>query len=229
MINQTQFDDIHWNFWIEAGSQLIPNALLHFSIVLNRCGFILLKLCNLRHTNRIAINAVDAYHVTAGGHHGISPAEGLRHPNGATGRQGGCLAAWNHDCRAITLNNNGLFAVHKGNHLPFNFAHSVEASAFSPFSAELTVCQARLAHLTRAGNLHTPERIVSLPTPLPPCGPFLSASPVSILCTLSKSSLASASVLPFNSAVIIDAEAFEIAQPDPWKLISLITPSSRSR
>jgi hypothetical protein len=85
MIDQTQINDIHRNFRIEAGSQLIPNTLLHLSAVLNRCRFILLRVCNLRHTDRIAINAVDAYHVTAVGHHRISPAEGLCHPNGAPG------------------------------------------------------------------------------------------------------------------------------------------------
>src|SRR5262249_8164137 len=107
-------------------------------------------------------------------------------------------------------------------------AHSVEVTASPPFNAELTVCQARLAHFTRAGNLHTPDRIASLPTPFSSGGPFFLASPVSILCTFSKSSLASASVLPFSSPLIIEDEALEMAHPDPWKLMSLITPFSKS-
>src|SRR5262245_41119929 len=164
--------------------------LLHFSAAFNGCRFILLGRCNLDHTDRIAINAVDAHHVAAAGHHRIRPAKGLYHPNGAPGWKSGCFAAWNHDCRTVTLNNYGLFAVHNSNHLLFNFAHSVEVTPAPPFNAELTVCQARLAHFTRAGNLHTPDRIASLPTPLLSGAPFLFASPVSILCTFSKSPFA---------------------------------------
>src|SRR5918994_6844025 len=92
--------------------------------------------------------------------------------------------------------------------------HSVEATLSLPFNAAFIVCQAKLAHFTLAGNLHTPDNIFSLPrrssssssTPI---------SPVSILWTLSNTLSASASDLPFSSVVIIEADALEMAQPDP--------------
>src|SRR5207244_4638518 len=113
----------------------------------------------------------------------------------------------------VPLQSYGFFAIHVGILIVCSICnHSVVAIFSASLSAELTVCQAKLAHLTRAGNLQTPERISSLPTLLPRSCAL--DSPVSILCTFSNNSCACVSVLPFSSAVIRDAEAFEMAQPD---------------
>src|SRR5206468_7491435 len=96
---------------------------------------------------------------------------------------------------------------------PVATVHSVDTGAPSPFSAACRVCQARLAHFTRAGNSHTPERTASFPSS---CGSTLVlGSLVSILWTLSKSTSVSARVFPFTLVVINEAEALEIAQPAP--------------
>src|SRR5437870_563116 len=56
-----------------------------------------------------------------------------------------------------------------GDRAPFGFrAHmssvSVVTGLASPLRAAITACQARMAHLTRAGNLCTPANTASFPT-----------------------------------------------------------------
>jgi len=53
--------------------------------------------------------------------------------------------------------------------------------------------------------------------------------PVTSLWNRSKTLSASAVVLPFTLCVIIDAEALEMAHPEPWKLMSRIESPSKSR
>ena len=87
------------------------------------------------------------------------------------------------------------------------------------------VCQARVAHFTRMGNLRTPPRAASLPS----SGP-MGASVVSTSWKLLKIFSASGYVvLPFRRSVIREAEALKIWQPSPTKLTSRITPSSTLR
>src|SRR5262249_20329624 len=104
---------------------------------------------------------------------------------------------------------------------------SVDTVAPSESSAALSVCQGRVAHLTRTGYSRTPENTSSFPR----SGPFrLPASlPVISAWNFSNSASASARVFPFTLSVIIDAEAVEIAQPAPWKLTSFNRSPSRSR
>src|SRR5439155_11467362 len=86
---------------------------------------------------------------------------------------------------------------------------SVVTGSCLPSTAATTACQGRIAHFTRAGNLCTPANTASLPTP-PSLLPV-----VTISCTLSNRAFTSVFVLPFNVSVRIDADAFEMAQPEP--------------
>src|ERR1700676_3041808 len=92
-------------------------------------------------------------------------------------------------------------------------------------SAALSVCQHRLAHLTRAGYSRTPDRAASLPS----SSAGGAASSVRSWCTRSNSRSASARVRPFTASVIKDAEAVDIAHPCPSKRMSLILSSSNFR
>ena len=75
----------------------------------------------------------------------------------------------------------------------------------------------------RAGNSRTPASTDSLPRSA--VGPAW--SDVIIAWNLSNSSRACSTVLPLSASVISDADAFEMAQPEPWNATSLITsPSS---
>ncbi|MNW03396.1 hypothetical protein D3C71_1993230 [compost metagenome] len=81
-----------------------------------------------------------------------------------------------------------------------------------------------MAHLTRTGNSHTPESTASLPSSV---GVTLAFGPsVSSVCTRTKSASASSGFFPLTARVIKDAEAWEMAQPAPWKAMSSITPSA---
>ena len=80
-----------------------------------------------------------------------------------------------------------------------------------------------MAHLTRAGNLCTPANTASLPTS-PTTRPV-----VTISWTCSNIFCTSARVLPFTASVSSDAEALEMQQPDPTKLMSLMTSPSIAR
>src|SRR6516162_2260808 len=102
---------------------------------------------------------------------------------------------------------------------------SVDATSWLPARALRMVCHARVAHLTRAGNSEIPEKTASFPSP--ELSLFAKSLPVTRSWKVSKRASASACVLPFNVSVRMDAEAVEIAQPDPRKLISLMRlPSS---
>ena len=52
---------------------------------------------------------------------------------------------------------------------------------------------------------------------------------VTMSCTLPKSASTSARVLPLMVLVSSDADAFEMAQPEPWKLASFTTSPSMTR
>ena len=104
-------------------------------------------------------------------------------------------------------------------------AHSVVAGARLPCSAARSVCQASVAHFTRTGNSRTPAKTASLPSPRRPAP----ASP-DRRSRAGGSARTSARprprVLPFTLSVISDAEAVEIAQPEPSKATSSTTSSS---
>src|SRR5690349_15907551 len=82
------------------------------------------------------------------------------------------------------------------------------------FNASRAACQDSVAHLMRAGNAWTPANAAS----------SLNSSGVCPVLTISWKSLnsspASVAVFPFNCVVIKDAEACEIAQPEPSNEIS---------
>src|ERR1035441_448446 len=94
--------------------------------------------------------------------------------------------------------------------------HSVLTGSVSPvLKADFSVCHAKVAHLTRAGESRTPQKTTSLPRS------WLTAeSVVSNSWNLSSSLSASARVLPLRLSVISDAEAVEMAHPEPSKLTS---------
>src|SRR3990170_282128 len=97
--------------------------------------------------------------------------------------------------------------------------YSVETVSFLSSNAARKVCHGNVAHFTLTGNSRTPEKTASFPSS--PLSNTVSMSPVTRRCNLSKSISASARVFPFMLAVISEADALEIAHPEPWKLISL--------
>src|SRR3984893_4255009 len=99
---------------------------------------------------------------------------------------------------------------------------SVETRSSLPSRALRSVCQARVAHLTRVGNSQTPDSTASLPTS---SGFTSSFGPtVSRVWMWPKSASASSSFLPLRAVVMSEAEAFEMAQPSPWQAMSSMTP-----
>src|SRR5206468_3945798 len=94
-------------------------------------------------------------------------------------------------------------------------AHSSDTISFFAWIAASSVCHARLAHFTRTGNSHTPERTASLPRD--PVSMGSPGRPVTILRNFSNNSCACALDFPFTASVIREAEAFEIAHPWPTK------------
>src|SRR5206468_11728339 len=106
-------------------------------------------------------------------------------------------------------------------------AHSSDTISFFAWIAASSVCHARLAHFTRTGNSHTPERTASLPREPVSMGSMGSPGrPVTILRNFSNSTCACALDFPFTASVIREAEAFEIAHPWPTKATSAIVPSA---
>src|SRR5216117_832570 len=88
-----------------------------------------------------------------------------------------------------------------------SLADSVVTGSLRFCNAACSACHARFAHLMRLGNARTPENAASLP------GAF--APPASISRKASNIVSASFSGFPFTASVISDAEAFEIAHPEP--------------
>ena len=79
-------------------------------------------------------------------------------------------------------------------------------------SAASSVCQQRLAHLTRAGNSRTPDKAPSLPSGT---GSIDASGLVSSWCIVVNRRSASAIGRPLTLSVSSDAEATEMAQPLP--------------
>src|SRR5260221_5484861 len=88
-----------------------------------------------------------------------------------------------------------------------SFADSVVTGSALFWSAACNACQARFAHLMRLGNARTPENAASLP------GAF--APPVSMSRKAWNIASASDLGLPLTASVMSDADAFEIAHPEP--------------
>src|SRR3989442_6088074 len=95
------------------------------------------------------------------------------------------------------------------------YSASVDTTSSFASTAERSVCQARLAHFTRAGEFRTPSNTASLPSRSGWASG--SALPVTIWWNCPNTSRVSLTVLPLTLAGIIDADAFESAHPDPWK------------
>ena len=83
------------------------------------------------------------------------------------------------------------------------------------------MCQARPAHFTRVGKSRTPDSTASFPI----SGSGLPGGEVIISWNRSKRARASSTVFPLMASVISDADAFEMAQPDPWNAASVMRPS----
>src|SRR5690606_22133857 len=110
-------------------------------------------------------------------------------------------------------------------HLDF-FAFQMHHDAYSVFAISLAwvmalcrVCQASVAHFTRAGNSRTPDSTSSLPKSRSGC------DSVSMACMSLNNCSTSSTGMPFTASVMSDAEAVEMAQPWPIKLTSSTTPS----
>ena len=73
------------------------------------------------------------------------------------------------------------------------------------------MCHASVAHFTRTGNSDTPENTASLPSASAVTVRVSGHQLVKLLEDLSRFLL----LLPFTLCVIIDADAFEMAQPEP--------------
>ena len=82
--------------------------------------------------------------------------------------------------------------------------------------------------MTRTGNSRTPSNTANFPN----CGPaaaLTDGSPVIISWNDRNIVSTSAFVFPFTASVIKEAEAFEIAHPDPSKWMSFTVSPSRIR
>src|SRR5262249_1686871 len=102
--------------------------------------------------------------------------------------------------------------------------HSVVTGSACPASGARTGCQGRVAHLIRLGNSRTPAKTASLPSVS--VGSASAGAPVTIAWKRPNKACASATALPWSCAVIMDADALEMAHPEPWNAMSRITPSS---
>ena len=91
--------------------------------------------------------------------------------------------------------------------------------------AARSACHAREAHFTRDGNSRTPAKASSFSTRSSPSG-IDACSSVTSRWNAEATRSISARVWPFRQSVIIDAEACEIAQPEPTKLTSCSTSPS---
>src|SRR5215467_3556009 len=110
-----------------------------------------------------------------------------------------------------------------GRHRP---RYSVVTGSPWPWSAARSVCQGSVAHLIRIGNSRTPVRTSSRPGRAEASA---GRSSVSMALNCSTAAAASLTVFPLSAAVIIEAEALEMAQPDPWKAMSRsVSPSTSS-
>src|SRR4051794_25810224 len=96
--------------------------------------------------------------------------------------------------------------------------YSVDTGCSCPCNAARNACHARVAHFTRTGNSETPEKTASLPS----ASASAACCPVTTLWNSSNICSTSSVFLPFKAWVIMEAEAFEIAQPEPWNDISRI-------
>src|SRR5215831_10842611 len=105
--------------------------------------------------------------------------------------------------------------------------YSVVTGSPWPWSAARRVCQGSVAHLIRIGNSRTPSKTASRPGRAEASA--AGRSSVSIALNCSMAAAASPTVFPLSAAVIIEAEALEMAQPDPWKPMSRsVSPSTSS-
>ena len=86
-------------------------------------------------------------------------------------------------------------------------------AGLSAASADFSVCHASDAHFTRTGNSRTPANAASLPMDSSSTG--WPTGVVTIAWKRSNNEIALLIVPPLTASVISDAEAFEIAQPDP--------------
>src|SRR5207249_8813714 len=91
--------------------------------------------------------------------------------------------------------------------------YSVVTGSVLPARAAWTVCHGNVAHLMRLGNSRTPAKTASLSS-RPATSP---SDPFSVSMVRNRPNVSSAAdtVLPLRAAVIIDAEALEMAQPEP--------------
>src|SRR5713226_8912064 len=89
-------------------------------------------------------------------------------------------------------------------------AYSVDAGARSPWRALRNACHPMLAHVNRVANSRNPPSTASLPRS--PKSTSELTSEVSRRWTSPESASASAVVFPLRLSVMIDVEAFEIAQ-----------------
>ena len=88
------------------------------------------------------------------------------------------------------------------------------------------MCQASVAHFTRIGYALTPAKTASFPRA---SGSGRAFSPVTTWWNAWKRSWASSTVLPMSTSVRVEAEAVEMAQPEPWKPMSSMRPPSPTR
>src|SRR5947208_746239 len=93
----------------------------------------------------------------------------------------------------------------------FMIGYSVDTTSPRASAAARSAYHASVAHLTRTGNWRTPASTESLPR----SSTGASGDAVTVRWKRSNSASASATVFPFTLSVMSDADAFEMAQPDP--------------
>src|SRR5215472_16698058 len=224
-IDEAEVHDIDGDLGVVARAELVPDELLGGLARLRR---------DVRRDDRLAdrvgVLAVDASEESDRRHDGVAAAERLGDDDRVSGAERDRRSARNL-ADGHVARDGGFFS-----HLhywapPVSAAgpsDSVETVSPSPERAALSVCHGSVAHLTRTGYSRTPEKTASLPSSGEAAAPP-SDFPVIRSWKRSKRASASAFVFPLTLSVIIEADAVEIAQPAPWKLMSFSTSPSRSR
>ena len=153
VVDEAEVHDVDRDLGVEAGAQLVPDDAV--DVVVGRAGRQLGRAQRLL-ADRVAVGPRDAEQVALDVDREAA-AERLRDVADAARPQLDLDAGRNDHRLHVAADDDRLVAC-------VAHAHSVVTGAASPASAALSVCQQRLAHLTRAGNSRTPASAASLPS-----------------------------------------------------------------
>src|SRR3569832_1149477 len=215
-IDEPELDDVDRDFGIVAGRELLPHELFVDGAVAGE-RLVVARVMLREFAERIGILAGDT-HETAFDITRVAAAERLRDGDLLARGQGHLRPGGDQHGIAVAAQGHYFVAAH---------GFSVVTGCSWCASVACSVCQASVAHLTRAGYSRTPSSTVSLPRAA------VSASPgwawVSWSCLRPFFASASSTFMPCKRSVMSEAEAVEIAQPMPSKRTSAMTSFSTLR